>query len=356
MAAAARPEPIRSGFEPGLPLGFQRVFDPGLVAPVSYRGNSERAHFCLVTGFRYVHPPDGRRHMRTGAGVHAHRHLGPGLAGHRDLPVDSRCPAARAALRHLPHANQRVAPAPQRELLQVPGRRPVTLLRRLEDPAAQPPYLLLVVPPVHTLPGVTIERVQALRSVHRGAQRALRFRHLRSLRFKGSPAHVSALSSPGSKTWHPGQLYEDHPGGVPGHGPAVPVFLLPFGCPASALWTPCPATGIQPPLRSAYRTACAYPRLRCGPIAGFTRSARMRPGPGRAPSIPRGRRCPPAATPLRPSPAASQQRSLPSRKSRPARDVSVTRHQQGFPVSRPIPVLPLACGRHGWDGGPWAFP
>ena len=36
--------------------------------------------------------------------------------------------------------------------------------------------------------------------------------------------------------------------------------------------------------------------------------------------------------------------------------VDVTRHQQGFPDSRPIPVLPLACGRHGWSGGPWAFP
>jgi len=27
-------------------------------------------------------------------------------------------------------------------------------------------------------------------------------------------------------------------------------------------------------------------------LAGFTRSARVRPGPGRAPSVPRGRRCP----------------------------------------------------------------
>ena len=32
------------------------------------------------------------------------------------------------------------------------------ILRRLEDPAAQPPYLPFMVPPVHTLPGVTIER------------------------------------------------------------------------------------------------------------------------------------------------------------------------------------------------------
>src|SRR5216684_331542 len=70
-------------------------------------GNSERSHFCLITGFRYVHPPDRGRPVRADAGVHLHRHLGPCLAGQRDQPVDSRGPAARVALRHLPHANQR---------------------------------------------------------------------------------------------------------------------------------------------------------------------------------------------------------------------------------------------------------
>jgi hypothetical protein len=49
-------------------------------------------------------------------------------------------------------------------------------------------------------------------------------------------------------------------------------------------------------------------------------------------------------------------RSLPSRPYSPTRDVGVTRHQQEFPDSRPIPVLPLTCDRHGWNGGPWAFP
>jgi len=63
-----------------------------------------------------------------------------------------------------------------------------------------------------------------------------------------------------------GQLYEHHPGGDP--GPAVPLscclsaagirFLSTLSC-----------QGIPPPLRSAYRTACAYPRLRCGPWQGF---------------------------------------------------------------------------------------
>ena len=59
----------------------------------------------------------------------------------------------------------------------------------------------------------------------------------------------------------------------------------------------------------------------------------------------RGRRLPPL-----------NGRSLAPRHKDPTRDVSVTRHQQGFPDSRPVPVLPLTCDRHGWDGGPWAFP
>ena len=71
-----------------------------------------------------------------------------------------------------------------------------------------------------------------------------------------------------------------------------PAFLPPFGRPASAFLGTLSCPGVQPPLRSAYRTACAYPRLGCGPMAGFTRSARVRPGPGRAPSLPRERRCP----------------------------------------------------------------
>ena len=84
-----------------------------------------------------------------------------------------------------------------------------------------------------------------------------------------------------------------------------------------------------------------------------TRETRTGPGalftPGTAVSaghrVVRGRRLPPLSG-----------RFLSSRHSHPARDVDVTRHQQGFPDSRPIPVLPLACGRHGWSGGPWAFP
>jgi hypothetical protein len=48
--------------------------------------------------------------------------------------------------------------------------------------------------------------------------------------------------------------------------------------------------------------------------------------------------------------------SLPPRRHNPARSVNLTRHQQEFPGSRAIPVLPLTCGHHGWSSGPWAFP
>src|SRR5947207_8473461 len=77
-------------------------------------------------------------------------------------PRRSRGPAPRVALRHLPHADQRVRPAPQHQLLQVPDLRPVLLPRRLEDPLPQPPYVLLMGTPVN---GVPLQHV--LRSVHR---------------------------------------------------------------------------------------------------------------------------------------------------------------------------------------------
>src|ERR1039457_1240051 len=80
---------------------------------------------------------------------------------------------------------------------------------------------------------------------------------------------------------------------------------------------------------------------RTGPGALYTPGAAV--SGGRRPI--HGRRLPPLSG-----------RPLTSRYNDPARDVSVTRHQQGFPDSRPVPVLPLTCDRHGWNGGPGAFP
>src|SRR5712691_1579919 len=343
VAAATRPEPIASGLEPGLPLGLQRLPDPGLVAPVQDHWNSERAHFCLITGFRYVHPPDRTGPPRVAGGVHLHRHLGPGLAGQRDLPVNPRGPSARVALRDLPYADQRVRPRPQQQLLQVPRRSQVPVLDRLENPAPQPPYPLLVSSPVHLIPGITVEeRPRARRSVHRSVQLVPWFWHCAaSIQRPTCPRqHPFQGQAPGPVS---GQLSASHPGGGP--GTAARGFLLRFRRRHSA--------HIAVGLPHAPRIPAHVLRT----LAGFTRSARVRPGPGWTLSLPRGQRCS-LAIDLSVAAACRLTSAGPysPQNRNPTRDVDLSRHQQEFPGSRPMPVLPLTCGRHGRVGGPWAFP
>jgi site-specific DNA recombinase len=162
LAAPARPEPIRSGLEPGLPLWLQRVADPRLMTPVHDHWNAERAELGTVSCLRNVHAPDRTGTPRRTRLVHPHRHLRPGLGSQRDLPVDPGGLAPGVALRHLPHADQRAGAAAQHQLLQVPDLRPVLLPHRLEDPLPQPPYVPLAGTPVN---GVPLQH--ALRSVHR---------------------------------------------------------------------------------------------------------------------------------------------------------------------------------------------
>jgi len=135
--------------------------------------------------------------------------------------------------------------------------------------------------------------------------------------------------------------------------PRLPAAFRP---PAFASWAPCPARGFRPTYdrptaQPAHTRACrADPdevstfrthETRTGPGALYTPGTAV--FAGRRPV--RGRRLPPLSG-----------RSLAPRYNNPARDVSLTRHPQGFPDSRPVPVLPLTCDRHGWNGGPWAFP
>ena len=162
--------------------------------------------------------------------------------------------------------------------------------------------------------------------------------------FQGrAPGPVSGQLSAGPSGWSP-RCY----------GPRFPAAFRP---PAFASWTPCPASGIPPPLRSAYRRHPRIPAHVLRTLAGFTRSTRVRPGPGWALSILRGRRCSPtigrsAVVACRLSTAGPWHPGT----AFPTRDVRMTKRQREFPGSRPIPVLPLACGRHGWGDGPWAFP
>ena len=74
-------------------------------------------------------------------------------------------------------------------------------------------------------------------------------------------------------------------------GPAAPAFLLPFGRRHSLPGHPVPP-GASAPLTIGLPTGLHLPVPAGRTLARFPRSACMRPGPGRAPSIPRGRRCP----------------------------------------------------------------
>ena len=185
-----------------------------------------------------MHAPDRTGIPRRPRLVHPHSHARPGLGSQGDLPVDPGSPAPRVALRHLPHADQRVRPGPQHQLLQVPGLGPVLLPRRFEDPLPQPPYVLLMGTPVNSVP------VQhALRSVHR--HRRLTCPSVPAvwpLGFNGSPAHVSAPSRPGTR---------------PGIRPVIQgfrrrsrarrhAFLLPFGHRHSLFGHPVPPGSSAP--------------------------------------------------------------------------------------------------------------
>ena len=110
-----------------------------------------------------------------------------------------------------------------------------------------------------------------------------------------------------------------------------------------------------PPRNSALLTV-GLPALAHRTLTGFPCSARVRCGWGRASSIPRGRRCPHGR--VCSTTAACRitaARPLSPRCCIPAREVMLTRHHQGFPVSRPVPSLPLACDPQP-ERGPLGFP
>ena len=116
------------------PAGTRRIWartGPPTPAPARYltrawwhrsddHRNSERPHVCRILAFGIYTRRTGKgrasdpwRCTRTAIAI---------LAGRSARPARrSRCPAARIALRHLPHADQRVRPGPQHQLLQVPG-------------------------------------------------------------------------------------------------------------------------------------------------------------------------------------------------------------------------------------------
>ena len=226
--------------------------------------------------------------------------LRPG--GQRDLPVDPRRLAASVALRHLPHADQRVRPGPQHQLLQVPDLGQVPLLRRLEDPLPQPPYVVLVGAPVDGVPvedlvlgpftSGAVATAGWRRSIPSCVQLVLRFR-------RSSASVLQRLTCPRQHPFGSGPQAGIRPvirGDHLEEQPCRPRFPVAFRPPAFASWASCSRRGVRPSSRSAYRAAS-------GPdpdgVSTF-RTHEIRPG--WVPSIPRdggvlpaGRRSPAGA-------------------------------------------------------------
>jgi hypothetical protein len=209
--------------------------------------------------------------------MHPHRHARPGPGSQSDLPIDPGGLAPGIALRHLPHAHQRVRPAPQHQLLQAPDSRPVLLPRRLEDPLPQPPYLLFMGAPVN---GVPVQHV--LRSVHRHRRPTCPSVPAVTI---CSPSMAHLPTSARFRTRAPGPVsgrLSAASGGGAGHAAALSRRLSAAGIRFLGILS---CRGLPPPydrptaLQPAARTPTGFP---CS-----TRASRL----GWAPSIPRGQRC-----------------------------------------------------------------
>jgi transposase len=87
LTASARPEPIRSGRQPGLPLWFRCVPGACLVGTVGDHGNPERPAFSI--GFRYIHSADRQGLEGPCPAVHLHGQLHPGTGGQGDLSLET---------------------------------------------------------------------------------------------------------------------------------------------------------------------------------------------------------------------------------------------------------------------------
>jgi hypothetical protein len=247
------------------------------MAPAGDHRDAERAQLCTVSCLRDIHALDRPGTPRRSRLVHPHRHARPGLGSQRDLPVDPGGLAPGVALRHLPHADQRVRPGPQHQPLQAPDSRPVLLPRRLEDPLPQPPYVAFAGTPIN---GVPVQH--ALRSVHR--HRRLTCPSVPAVTIcSSSTAHLPTSArfraqAPGPVS---GRLYAAT-GGETGYAAARSRCLSAAGIRLLGILS---RPGIPPLLRSAYHATISADPDRVSVFR--THETQL----GWAPSIPRGRRC-----------------------------------------------------------------
>ncbi len=331
VAAPARPEAIRPGFEACLPLGLQCVAHPVLLGAIGDGRYPQRPEFLVA--LRDVHPLDRQGLPRCGRPLEAVGQLRAVPGGQRDLPVYPCRRAASVLLGDAPHADQRVGARPQHQLLKAGYLLTVASLLCREDPSPKTCHVPLGFAPVDGIPAkrgvvgpVHHDRPGHRRAVHR-AQRFLPFTRPASADHpQAHHAHVSALAGRATRTRIrltviPRATGRGHAGGTTAGGSSIgcrlPDVFRPAavfshnGAPAGAirlslLEHSCPRWGTGPSLRSGYRRWQA-----CGPQTGLRCSAPLRSGrDGRllyAGAVVSTR----AAHSHRPAPAASQRPALP---------------------------------------------
>ena len=132
--AVAHPRRLRP-YHGGRPRAAVRRVGPLRRLLAVLRGLARSLPRAFLSAFLwYVHPPHRHRAGRACPAVQQHRQFSPAPGGQGDLPVDARGVAAGVALGYPAHADQRVSPAAQRQLLQVADLLSVPCLLRLEDP------------------------------------------------------------------------------------------------------------------------------------------------------------------------------------------------------------------------------
>ena len=179
----------------------------------------------------------GRSRPRRRLVMHPRHQLRLVPGSQDDLPVDAHRQTASVALRHPPHAEQRVRARAEHQLLQVADTSGVPCLRCCEDPLTQPPYVVLDRTPIDRVP---VEHL-ALGSVHvaaaisrtgcrlrRRVQLVRRFQRRCHVLSTSSPAPVSPLSGRASAL--SGQLFRGRAGGS--RRMRACGFLSPFSEPA----------------------------------------------------------------------------------------------------------------------------
>ena len=164
---------------------------PALMAAIHHHGDPSGRGFPLAFGMYTRRTGNGL--PRRSRIVHPHRHVRPSPRATGQPPRRSRPFAPSIALRHLSHTDQRVRPGTAASFLQRPDRGPVLLPRRLEDPAPQPRYVLLMDAPIDDAPSPSTSSGPFTSTV---SNLPFRFARLSASAFKGSPAHVSAPSGP----------------------------------------------------------------------------------------------------------------------------------------------------------------